>query len=153
MDQLVWLKWILRACWLLFPSDRSLAGRPLWIFPERLSVHMAVHALGPTEYVHNVKEKRPGKNCGHWSHDCTLQLDLFPGSLLKSVSELSPRPSPSRVLGTAPVVPQEGSMPLPCTVTLCSQRAVCPQPCPHTSCHLRSMQQGPPNSAIALYLG
>lgn len=63
------VKGILHPCWLLFPSAKSLAGRPLWILPDRLRVRMALHALGHTGYVHSVKEKRPGKDCGHWSHD------------------------------------------------------------------------------------
>lgn len=47
---------------------------------------------------------------------------------------------------------QQVCMPSLCTVTWCSQRAVCPQPCPHTSCHPRSMQRGPSHSAMTLYL-
>lgn len=48
---------------------------------------------------------------------------------------------------------QQVCMPLPCAVTLCSQRAVCPQPCPHTPYQPRSTQHGPSHSGTALYLG
>lgn len=102
------------------------------IFPERLCVHLALRAFGLIAYVHSVKEKRPGKNCGHRTHGCLFSLTYSLGHFWNlSVSWV--QDSPSRVLGQL-LLSQEGSR-CACLCpaqSLCALRGLCALNCAHT---------------------